>query len=78
MRFTISRTSSRYDAPSPHPSATRNPAIDANDYSDEQWVVDVGNLDDLMALAEDHWIIVQSAETANALPHIEIYNDYRE
>ena len=74
MRFTISRTSSEWDD-LPHPDAIKNTAADA-DQSNRQWVIDVADLDALVALADDDAdIIVRSPEAPwRDYPHIEIYD----
>ena len=99
MRFTIERSSSAASiAPPPLPEAIRNPAIDPMDYNwsnaAKQWVIDIADMDGLLALAQNEELIVSAppdirphtvichgyiiGTPADTHPHIVIYDDYRE
>ena len=69
MRFTIDRTASSYKW------ETNKPCEEANQVG-EDWYVDIETLADLLALQEKYGPLIVTQY--DAVPHIEIYDDWRE
>ena len=75
MRFAISRTSEQFAEPAPTPCKGAYRV----DGDAERWFIDFSSLEDLMAFANTHGLLVLIPPRKGvAYPELEIYDGYRE